>query len=258
MGAPPAASGGGYPPPAPPRRRGGVGRILLIIGIVVVVLGLVWGAIAAVSLAVRRSVTRDLVTQSAGAAVRVANECGSISLVQGDAGVVKTRATVKYTLREPTVSSEVDDGVVSVRADCQSFGLLSSVSLVVKVPPGGSVEARSSAGSVQADGLSSQLVLRSSAGSISATELNSRVVSAETSAGSVSLSWARAADPATISATSSAGSVKVLIPDVAGVAYRVDADSSAGSTKVNVRSDPQSRRTITATSSAGSVLVDYR
>jgi hypothetical protein len=52
--------------------------------------------------------------------------------------------------------------------------------------------------------------------------------------------------------------VRVSVPDVAGVAWRVDADSSAGSTTVEVRTDPSSDRTITARSSAGSVSVGYR
>ena len=51
--------------------------------------------------------------------------------------------------------------------------------------------------------------------------------------------------------------MKVLVPDVAGVAYDVEADSSAGSVTVNVRTDPLSDRRISATSSAGSVLVSY-
>lgn len=247
-----------YVPPAPPPRRRGPWRALLIVAAVLIGLGLIWSAIAAVTMVTRRTQTRELATQSASADVRVVNECGPIRLVPGDAGLVTTRATVRYTVREPIVTSTVDGDLVSVVADCPSFGLLASVSLVVEVPPGGSVEARSSAGSVQAEGLSSQLVLHSSAGSINATELTSRVVSADSSAGSVSLSWARTADPTTIAADSSAGSVKVLIPDVAGVSYRVNADTSAGSTTVNVRTDPQSLRTITATSSAGSVVVDYR
>jgi DUF4097 and DUF4098 domain-containing protein YvlB len=170
---------------------------------------------------------------------------------------VTTDAKVRYSWRIPTVTSRVDGDVVSVQVDCPALGFMTSVTLVVQVPPDGSVEARSSAGSVKAEGLSSDLDLGSSAGSISATGLTSGSVVADTSAGSVSLTWSAGADPTAVEASSSAGSVRVLVPDVAGVAYDVEADSSAGSVTVNVRTDPSSDRRIRATSSAGSVLVAY-
>jgi hypothetical protein len=244
---------------APPQPSGGrrMGRVILVVVLTLVALGLLWAAIAAVSLATRRTQNLQLSTDSTSSAVRVDNECGPITLREGPVGVVTTDATVKYTWRMPTVTSRVDGDVVAVTVDCPALGFVTSVSLVVQVPPDGSVEARSSAGSVTADGLSSDLDLGSSAGSITATGLKSTIVVADTSAGSVSLSWS-GADPTTVEASSSAGSVKVVVPDVAGVAYRVDADSSAGSVSVNVRTDPTSSRRIRATSSAGSVAVEYR
>lgn len=256
-----AGSQPGSPPPVPPaapRRRGGPVRVLLVVVVVLVGLGLVAAAIGTVVSLTRRTQAQDLVTETTGAAVRVENPCGPIALRQGVAGSVSTRATIRYSWRTPTVSSRLEGDVVVVIVDCPVLALGSGVSLVVEVPPDGTVEARSSAGSVQADGLSSDLTLRSSAGAVSATALTSRMVSAESSAGSVSLVWAAGADPNEISARSSAGSVSVRVPDVEGVAYRVDADSSAGSTTVRVRTDEESTRTITARSSAGSVLVDYR
>lgn len=254
-GAPAAATPGA---PGPPPRRRGVGRGLVVVTALLVVLGLAFALVATLSWATRRSQTRDLVTEAGTSAVRVDDACGSIVLRQGAAGVVTTRATIRYTWRMPVVTSRVEGDVVRVDVDCPTLSFGSSVALVVEVPPGGSVQARSSAGSVTAEGLSSDLELRSSAGSVTATDVTSSVVSAQSSAGSVSLSWASGADPMTISATSSAGGVRVTVPDVAGAAYRVDADSSAGSTTVEVRTDPASPRVITARSSAGSVVVGYR
>jgi hypothetical protein len=234
----------------------------LILGVVViVVLGLIAGAITVVGFATRSTATRELVTQTPAAAVRVGNECGPIKLRQGPAGQVSTRATLKYSRTVPEVTSQLEGGVVVVQVQCSPFsvfGFGSSATLVVEVPPGGTVEARSSAGSVTAERLSSDLTLHSSAGSVSTVDVTSKVVAADSSAGSVSLSWASSADPTSITAKSSAGSVRVSIPDVAGVAYRVEADSSAGSVSVDVRTDPQSDRSIRATSSAGSVRVEYR
>jgi hypothetical protein len=257
-GQPPAA---GYATPAagpPPTRGRGPGRTILLIVLALVAIGLIWGAVAAVSLANRGTQDLQLTTESTTADVRVDNECGPIALREGPAGVVTTDAKVRYSWRTPTVTSSRDGDIVVVEVECPALGFMTSVTLVVQVPPDGRVEARSSAGSVKADGLSSDLDLGSSAGSISATGLTSKSVTADTSAGSVSLSWSGDADPTAVEASSSAGSVKVLVPDVAGVAYDVEADSSAGSVTVNVRTDPSSDRRIRATSSAGSVLVAYR
>ena len=251
-GGPPAANG-----PQPSGGRG-PGRTILLVVLALVAIAVIWGAIAAVSLANRGAQDLQLSTESTTANVRVDNECGPIALREGPAGVVTTEAKVKYSWRIPTVTSRVDGDVVAVQVECPALGFMTSVALVVQVPPDGSVEARSSAGSVKAEGLSSDLDLGSSAGSISATALTSTTVVADTSAGSVSLGWSADADPTAIEATSSAGSVRVLVPDVAGVAYDVEADSSAGSVTVNVRTDPSSDRRIRATSSAGSVLVTYQ
>ena len=148
--------------------------------------------------------------------MRVDNECGPIALQEGPAGVVTTDAKVKYSWRIPTVTSRVDGDVVAVEVECPALGFMTSVTLVVQVPPDGSVEARSSAGSVKAEGLSSDLDLGSSAGSISATGLTSTTVVADTSAGSVSLTWSGDADPTAVEASSSAGSVRVLVPTSPG------------------------------------------
>jgi hypothetical protein len=256
------APGSGYSAPAtvPPQSSGGrgPGRTILLIVLALLAIGLIWGAIAAVSLANRGSQDLRLTTESTTARVRVDNECGPITLREGPVGVVTTDAKVKYSWRIPTVTSRVDGDVVAVQVDCPALGFITSVALVVQVPPDGSVEARSSAGSVTAEGLSSDLDLGSSAGAISATGLTATTVVADTSAGSVSLAWSGDAGPTRVEASSSAGSVRVLVPDVTGVAYDVEADSSAGSVTVNVRTDPSSDRRIRATSSAGSVLVTYR
>jgi hypothetical protein len=185
----------GWPPPT---RGRGPGRTILLIVLALVAIGLIWGAVAAVSLANRGTQDLQLTTESTTPDVKVDNECGPIALQEGPAGVVTTDAKVRYSWRTPTVTSRLDGDVVAVEVECPALGFMTSVTLVVQVPPDGRVEARSSA-----------------------------------------------------------GSVKVLVPDVAGVAYDVEADSSAGSVTVNVRTDPMSDRRIRATSSAGSVLVAY-
>jgi hypothetical protein len=262
----PATWTGPAPTPAPtapvgsapaPRRRG-CGWALLVVVIVGLLLVVAAGVISAVVWTTRSTQTVTLTTEAPSGSVRISHSCGPISVREGSAGIVSTRAEIKYLLNRPTVTSTVEGDEVVVAVDCPLASFGSTVSLVVDVPPGGSVEARTSAGSVTATGVSSELTLSSSAGSVTATDVTSPRVSAESSAGSVSLSFAPSADPVSIAAQSSAGSVRITVPDVAGVAYNVDAGSSAGSTTVQVRTDPQSERTISARSSAGSVVVAYR
>lgn len=258
--APAGAAPGSRPSPPPPRRSAG-GRWLLVLLAGFVLLALLAGAVTVIGFMTRDSASRELVTQTPAASVRVQNECGPITLREGRPGTVSTRARLRYSRAEPRVTSQLEDEVVVVQVDCAPFtalGFGSTATLVVEVPPDGTVEARSSAGSVTAERLSSDLTLHSSAGSVTAVDVTSTAVAADSSAGPVSLTWAGSADPRAISASSSAGSVLVRLPDVPGVSYRVQADSSAGSVRVDVRTDPQSDRTVRATSSAGSVRVEYR
>lgn len=260
----PTAGAGAGPAPADipgpttaPRRRGCAGALFAIV-VVLIIGGIAVAAISAVMWFTRSTQTVDLSSEAPSGAVRITHSCGPIELREGTAGTVSTRAEVRYLWNEPTVTSTLQGDVVVVSVDCPFASFGSTVTLVVDVPPDGTVEARTSAGSVTATGVSSALTLRSSAGSVTATDVTSERVSAESSAGSVSLSFAAAADPTAIVARSSAGSVRVTVPDVADVAYRVDAGSAAGSTTVQVRTDPQSDRSISARSSAGSVVVSYR
>lgn len=255
----PVAGAAGTPPTGTAQRRGsGLGKLLLVIVVILVGFGVVVAAVSIWAFASRESDSQEFLTEAETANVRIRNECGSITLLPGPAGAVSTRASLRYAWRKPSITSEVSGSAVVVEVDCPAFWAGSSVSLEVSVPPDGTVDADTSAGSVKATGLSSDLDLRSSAGSITATELTSASVAADTSAGSVTLSWAEQADPTRIRAHSSAGSVTVRVPDLPAVAYRVEADTSAGSTTVTVRTDPDATRTIEATSSAGSVVVDYR
>jgi hypothetical protein len=249
----------GVPPTGtPPPRKGGAGRVIAVLVALAAVAGFVWAGIWALGTVTGGTAGQQLATETSTGDVRIENPCGPILVRPGEAGVVTTWAVVRFGWREPTVSSTRDGDRVVVDVDCPTFSLGSGVSLEVAVPPGGRVEARSSAGSVKAERVDSDLVLHSSAGSVSASDVTSATVAADSSAGSVSVTFAAGADPTTVQAASSAGSVTVRVPDVPGVAYRVQAESSAGSVDVDVRTDPASDRSIIATSSAGSVRVGYR
>ena len=85
-------------------------------------------------------------------------------------------------------------------------------------------------------------------------DLRSPVVDARTAAGTVDLELTIA--PQRVRASSSAGSVTVVVPDDTTV-YAVDASTDAGDDTVRVRTDPASTRTIDASTSAGNVTVRY-
>lgn len=252
--------GAGLPPSPPPSapRRNWIWVVLAAALAMLVLAGLLLGLLGLGLRSGRQTVTTDFATTTKGGAVEISNPCGSISVREGAAGVVSTKATLRYGWRRPSVTSQAHGNDVEVSVRCPAFGFGSGASLQVEVPPGTPVAARSAAGSVTAAGLRGNLTLHSSAGSVTAVDVASSVVSADSSAGAVSLTFAANSDPTSITARSSAGGVRVLVPDVASVAYRVDARTSAGRTSVQVRTDPQATRTINATSSAGSVLVAYR
>jgi hypothetical protein len=231
-----------------------VGVVLL--GLVALGAGLLVGALSGNG-PLGQTRTEQLSTMTTTDAVRVDNSCGPVTVREGGGGVVRTQARVTTRFgTTPRVTSREEGGRVVVSTDCGSpFG--GSVALTVEVPPAAEVNAQSSAGAVEADGLSGALTLSSSAGSVSGVALRSAQVNAQSSAGSVTLRWVGDADPQRVSAESSAGSVSVLLPDRPGTAYRVEADTSAGSTTVDVRTSPSATREVRAHSSAGSVTVSY-
>ena len=179
----------------------------------------------------------------------------SVLVREGTGGATRLDRTISWSLGTPTLTQRREGHRLVIRSSCPFYvGWGCSGHIVVVVPPGTEVHAKSSAASVRAVDLTGPVELGSSAGSVSATGLLSPDATASSSAGSTHL--AVAGPPSRVDASSSAGSVEVLVPrDL--TAYLVDAGSSAGSSTVDVRTDPSSARTISAHSSAGSVRVGY-
>ena len=179
----------------------------------------------------------------------------SVEIVAGAGSRTQIRRVVSWSLGRPTVSQRRHGDRLVVRSSCPiSFGRGCGGTLRLAVPAATEVRADVSGASITVGGMSGVLVLTSSAGSVRGRGLVSPDVTASSSAGSVSLTFA--VPPRRVSTESSAGSVQVLVPR-GSETYRVDASSSAGSSKVSVRTDPGSSRTIKARSSAGSVRVAY-
>ena len=118
----------------------------------------------------------------------------------------------------------------------------------------GSLTLSSSAGDVTVRDSSGTMNLESSAGDVRAIDVAARSLVARSSAGDVRVEFTQ--PPQLVSADSSAGAVTITLPQ-GEISYRVEADSSAGSTNVSVRTDPRSTRVIRVSSSAGDVTVRY-
>ena len=61
--------------------------------------------------------------------------------------------------------------------------------------------------------------------------------------------------PATVRASTEAGTIRVRVPD--GTAYAVEADTDLGASDISVQRDPASEHRIAVRSSAGSITVEH-
>lgn len=119
----------------------------------------------------------------------------------------------------------------------------------------GTVTAGTSSGDVVIRNVTGDLALSADSGHVDVADASASRVTAHSSSGDIDL--ALAADPQTVDAHADSGHVAVLLPDTAGVAYKLDLHADSGTTSGQVRTDPSSPRTITASTSSGDVSVAY-
>lgn len=174
-------------------------------------------------------------------------------------------------------TAEVDDGRLEVVLDCSSlawfsFGRGCRGEYVITVPAGIPVDGESSNGAIRIDGLdglvnvgtsngevmvtntAGPLRLDSSNGRIVGTDLASPDVTATTSNGQISLSFA--APPHDVVADTSNGEIVVEVPDD-GQPWTVDATTSNGQVSTDIATDPSAGRTLQLHTSNGSIDVRY-
>ena len=255
-------------PPAPPHRRG-AGWVVLGSVLAVVLVG--WGAWSTLSLLGRQVRTERTVIDEPVDVLEI-HAAGPIRVVASTSERVTITERVERSIVQPRRSQETIDGRLVLRSSCTGISNFCSVGYTVSVPTDtrlvlrsdsdsirveqidGLIDASSSGGAVTVIGGSGDLRLRSWAGGVTVAESRSADVQATSTAGSVALELAAA--PNRVDASSSAGRVSIVVPR-SEVAYAVDASSSASGTEIAVRTDPASSRTIRASSSAGSVTVRY-
>jgi DUF4097 and DUF4098 domain-containing protein YvlB len=205
--------------------------------------------------------------------VVVAVDSGQVEIRGSDRTTVSGERRLTIGVERPSLSETVTGDTLRIDTSCDWWGwgwcgagyvldVPRSVSVDVLSRAGGvsvsgvdgEVKASSYGGRVSAEGLTGPANLSSQAGGVTATGLRSKRVTADSSAGRVSVSFTEVPD--WVETHSSAGGVRVELPDGPAV-YRVDAESSAGETRVAVINAPAADHFIKARSSAGSVEVIY-
>lgn len=231
------------------------GRVLTAVGLAFALVMIAGGTTSLISVWWLRS--EDVTTTfGATSSVRVYSGCGSVTVEGEERSDIELTGTIWWSFTKPRVESTEVDGVRVVQVSCDgvSLGVGNTANVTLHVPSATAVTVRASASALSVRGLAGDLDLRSDGGAVEGSRLDAASVRAASSAGTVRLSFT--SPPRDVTASSSGGSVTVLLPTGAET-YHVTAKSSGGSTDVRVRTDPQSARAVDARSSAGSVLVDY-
>jgi hypothetical protein len=167
----------------------------------------------------------------------VHNDGGSVRIEGTDAATITVDAALSEGLRSGDHSEQISGGRLELRATCPGFlSTWCGANYTVRVPR------------------ATPLVVHTSDGSITATGLTAPTVTARSNDGSVHVNFDAA--PQRVDASSSDGSVTVVVPDTPDT-YAVTAHTSDGSRNIDVRTDPTSDRVIQMSSHDGSVTVRY-
>lgn len=241
-------------------------RRLLTLLLVVVAVGVAL-AVAGVPLPRQSRSVRGFAEPLNRAVIRLG--AGSVTVVADRQLGARVTATRHYSLRTPTVTSEVESGVLSVDGTCPKPTIVTcridvrigvSPEMAIDVTTGsgnvrvenvaGAVKVHSSAGAVDIVGLTGTADVHTSAGPISGESLAVTRLRAGTAAGAIRLAFAVA--PEGVSASTGAGDVDIALPDES---YRVTTSAPAGKARVLVPVEADASRTVTVHTAAGRVTV---
>ena len=195
---------------------------------------------------------------------------GSVTVTGGTGSTVTIDESISRGLHAPQRSIRVDGDRLVIRGTCDAFPeTFCWDDFTVQVPRSVRVVARgediwvsdvrgahleSDGSNVVVESVGGTMRLRSHGGSVKGSRLRGAIVDADSSGGSVTLSFATS--PRDVTANSSGGNVDVVLPD-RPVAYRVETSASGGSTDTVIRTDPTSPRLIRAESSGGGISIRY-
>jgi len=240
-------------------------RKLLTVGGVLVVIAV---AVAAATPVLPRTLRTERRFTGAVIDVVVNVGAGRVTVTGDRASGALLVAHRRYALRRPDLTTAVSDHVLHVTTGCpQPLALGCRTDLDLHISPAasvrvtsgsgsisvrdvaGNVDLRSSAGGLTVAGVTGVTRLRTTAGPVTGSELAAADLTATTSAGDITLSFAVAPDD--VQVLTQAGAVDLRLPDDS---YRVDAHASTRPV-VTVTTDPASSRRVEARSDAGTVRV---
>lgn len=240
--------------PAPPRRSAGR-VILLVLGSILTAAVIAISAFLLLDLAARHSFQTTAAYPDVRTLV-VHTGAGDVALTGAPAGgalIVKAHET--EGLFKPKIQTRMaSGGVLTVTASCP--GLQCSAHYDLAIPPDVVVKVDSGFGDIKATGLTSttSIQLGTTAGDIHATGLDAPSVKLSTGVGDLTAALAQPAR--TLTASTVAGGMTLIVPDTT---YVVHANSGVGHVSdQRVRTDASSPRTIDATSSLGNITITPR
>lgn len=177
------------------------------------------------------------------------NDVGAITVravAEGEEPQVLARAQSSF--RDPRITGEG----TAYRGRCPAPTWVDTceVEWEVRVPEGTEVTVRSAVGQINLTGLAGRVTARNSVGDIVLSDSASTHLQLDASVGDVLVDSAVA--PESVTAGSSVGDVRVLVPDD-GTRYRVEVSSSLGQVFNELGDSPDSDRTVRLTSSLGDV-----
>jgi hypothetical protein len=215
---------------------------------VVVLLAVVAGALAVVSVAFDRTTVKRHAIKGPVSAIVVKSGAGDVDLVPAGARL-EVRETQHYVLTKPKFEQAVAGGVLTIKSDCNTTFLRCYADLRVTVPPGATVTVEADSGDVDATGIGPRSArLHSGSGDVRLRLVGRQLLaSAQTDSGDVDVVTAAAL---TIDAQSDSGDVTV---DAGGSPRRTAARSDSGDVTVTV---PPGAYAVDAKTNSGDVKVD--
>jgi DUF4097 and DUF4098 domain-containing protein YvlB len=180
--------------------------------------------------------------------LKVDSNAGNVKVTESDVKNVKVVEKVHYDKNEPTTTHDVDgNGALTLDYKCAT-NKACFVAYEVTVPRGGvAIDVRTDAGNVTLRDLTGPLDLHTSAGKIDGEGLGSGTVTAQTTAGSIDISFAKV--PTSVDAKTDAGRATVRVPG--GRTYAADVTTTVGNAEVKVQRDDASPNKIKVHTGAG-------
>jgi hypothetical protein len=175
---------------------------------------------------------------------------GSIDVTGSARHTVLVSQQASYSKKVPTVTHTVSGSTLTLGYICPSQ-LVCSVSYTLQVPRGVTVRAGTAAGSVTLTSLGGPVTARTDAGLITANGLTSPTANLKSNAGGIVATFTAA--PGSVRATTNIGAITLNVPDSAS--YKIDTHTYVGSSTVNVRKDAGSPHVISASSDLGSITI---